>query len=148
MPGNPLIDQGTLNRLRVAVTIQNFPGLNVTPSYLGEQAVSVSLDEDATDYIKTLTGAVASPNVFLPATVMMHLIRAQSLAAQYKAQMEALSLIGQVIVRGDAVTLPNYQINNCSIQRVDRMVFNGTDAGYMVSLHGYYSINNNLWDLI
>lgn len=44
MATNPLIPQGTLNRVRASVVWPSFPNLNVTASYLGRMGIRLSLD--------------------------------------------------------------------------------------------------------
>lgn len=143
---NPLIDQGSLNRLRASVVINDFPSLNVTAPYLGEEGISITLDGDATAYLNTLTGAVTSPEPFQKVTVNIHLLKTQGLAGQYKAQQEALSLVGNIVVRPDSKALPAYDFNNCSIQGIRDLKLNGKDAGFMVRIGGIYIINQNLYD--
>lgn len=146
MAGNPLVSQGTLNRIRGSIIIPNFPNLNVTASFLGEEGISLSLDGESTVYMGTLTGAVTSPEPYMMITAKVNLLKTQSLAASYKAQMEALSLIGDMTVIPDATTLPNYSCINCSIGGVEGMSFAGKNANFTVTLRGYYIVNNSLFD--
>jgi hypothetical protein len=148
MPANPLVTQGTLNRLRGSITIANFPNLNVTASYLGKAGISMSLDGESTLFLPTMTGAVTSPEPYMMATVTVNLLKTQSLASLYKAQMEATSLIGNFYVRADTAALPDYQMTNGAIQSVRELSFAGEDAGYVVALRAYYILNNNLWNLV
>lgn len=148
MPANPLVVQGTLNRLRGSITIANFPQLNVTAPYLGKAGISLSLDGDTTLFLPTMTGAVTSPEPYMMATVTINLLKTQALASAYKAQMEATSLIGDFTVRADTSALPDYYMTNGAIQSVRELSFAGEDAGYMVALRAYYILNNNLWNLL
>lgn len=145
MATNPLVAQGTLNRLRASVTWPNFPQLNVTASYLGKMGIRLALEGESTLFIPTMTGAVTSPEPYMAVTVTIHLLKTQQLAALYKAQMEASALIGDGTVRPDASTLPPYQITNCAIESVRELNFGGDDAEFAVAVKGYYLINNNLW---
>lgn len=145
MATNPLVAQGTLNRLRASVTWTNFPQLNVTASYLGKMGIRLALDGESTLFIPTMTGAVTSPEPYMSITLTIHLLKTQQLAALYKAQMEATALIGDGTVRPDASTLPPYQITNCAIESVRELNFAGDDAEFAVTCKGYYLINNNLW---
>jgi hypothetical protein len=143
---NPLIAQGTLNRLRASVIITNFPALNVTSPYLGEDGISINPDGESTTYIKTLTGAVTSPEPYQQIMVEVHLLRTQGLANQYKLQIEASSLLGPIVVRPDSSALSAYDFVNCSIQGWGPHKINGKDAGFMVKLGGYYLINQDLYN--
>ena len=144
---NPLIDQGSLNRLRATVTIPNNPQLNVTPPYLGPNGVSMTLEGEVTRNLPTMAGTVTSPEPYQMVTVTIQLLRSQALAAQYKATQETNSLIGPITVRPDAVTLPDYTFQNCSITGTAPMTFNGGEPGYVVTIKGYYPTNSSLWNV-
>jgi hypothetical protein len=146
MATNPLIPQGTLNRVRASVVWPSFPNLNVTASYLGRQGIRLALDGESTLFIPTMTGAVTSPEPYMMITMTMHLLKSQNLAALYKAQMEDTALIGDGTVRPDAATLPVYPIINCAIQSVRELNFAGDDADFAVAIRGYYLVNSSLWD--
>lgn len=148
MAGNPLIAQGTLNRLRGSFLVPSFSQLNVTASYLGKGGISLALQGDATTYIETLTGGVTSPQPYMVCMVTLNLLKTQGLADLYKQQMESLSTIGDVTVRGDASTLGDYPVTNCGIQTVRELPMSGEDAGFVVTVKGYYAINSQLWNLV
>lgn len=143
---NPLVAQGTLNRLRASVIWTNFPGLNVTAPYLGSEGISLTLDGDTVTYIPTMTGQVTSPEPYQGITVLMHLLKTQALSTAYKAQMEALALLGNGVVRPDSAALAPYDIVNCSIKGVDTLNLSGKDAGFVVRIGGYYQVNQNLYN--
>lgn len=146
---NPNVQQGTLNRLKVSVVLASAPELNITPSYLGKEMLSTSFDGDATTSIPTATGAVQSPEPYQKVTITVHLLKTQNLASAYKARMEANSLLGDITVWPDVQTgqgLTNYPFTNCAIQGVREVKFDGMDPGWVLTLSGYYLINNNLWD--
>ena len=43
---NPLINLGTLNRVRASVVFPSFTSLNITSSQMGRRFVSLTFDED------------------------------------------------------------------------------------------------------
>lgn len=143
---NPLVDQGTLNRIRASIIWPSFPNLNVTAPYLGRNGLSLSLDGETTVFLPTMTGAVTSAEPYMMVTCTIHLLKSQGLAALYKAQMELNSLIGNGVVRGDATTLPPYQITNCAIYTVRELGFAGADADFGVTIRGYYNVNSSTFD--
>jgi len=146
MVGNPLTNQGTLNRLLASVIIPAFPELNVTSSFLGKEGVTISFQGDITLMIPTMTGTVTSPEPYQMATVLVRLLRTQPLADAFKQQLETTALIGDITVRPDSRALSPYQFINCAISTVGDLVLNGTDAGYGVSIVGYYPVNSSLFD--
>ena len=141
-----LVDQGTLNRLRGSVVFANFPELNVTAPFLGKEAIGIAFEGPTGQILGTLTGGVTSPEPYQMATVTMHILRTQFLAESYKAQIEVSSNVGSVNVIPDADTLDNYQLENCIIENVEAMQFDGNQAGMVVRIRGIYYINAALYD--
>ena len=78
---NPIVPQGTLNRLRGSVTIPSNTGLNITASYLGKDGISMSFDGAANTAIDTMTGIVQSPEPYQRVTVAIHLLKSQARGA-------------------------------------------------------------------
>lgn len=146
MAGNPLVPQGTLNRIRASVQWSSFPGLNVTTSFLGKEGITLAFEGNATDFVETMTGAVTSPAPYMPIRLVLNLLKTQTLSDQYKSQMESSTLLGDGTVIPDSVTLAPYQISNCAIEGVDELRFNGEVAGFAVRVKGYYVTNNNLFN--
>ena len=138
---NPLILQGTLNRLRGSVVFAFYPELNVSASYLGREAISLSFDGDTAQLHGTLTGAVTSPEPYTYGTVTMHLLRSQFLADLYKTQIELNTSLGSVTVIGDSDTLGDFQLENCVLMSIQEMAFDGNQPGFVVRLRGIYNIN-------
>lgn len=145
MATNPLVAQGNLNRLRGSVVWPGFPALNVTAPFLGREGISLALEGESTAFLPTMTGAVTSQEVYMMIGLTMHLLKTQALADAYKAQMELNSLLGDGTVRPDAKELSPYAIINCAIQSVRELRFSGDDAGYAVSVRGYYLVNAALF---
>ena len=139
---NPLVTQGTLNRLRASVVVPQAPELNVTAAYLGKEGISLALEGETTLYIPTMTGAVTSAEPYQMCSVSVNLLKTQFVANLYKQRMELLSTIGDIVVRPDASALGDYQIFNCAIRSVAELNMSGQDAGFRVTLGGYYNVNS------
>lgn len=142
---NPLVAQGTLNRLKASVVWNDFPQLNVTASFLGEEAIRLGLEGESTTFINTMTGAVTSPEPYMAVSLSMNLLKTQQLADLYKQQMESSAQLGAGIVRPDSVALSPYPLINCAIQSVREQAYSGRDAAWVVTCKGYYLINSSLW---
>lgn len=141
--------QGTLNRLKSSVVISAFPELNATPAFMGKEMVGLDFEGDIVTYINTSTGTVTSPEPYQKITLTIHLLKTQSLANQYKAQLEANALLGDITVYPDVVPgsgLTTYSLSNCAIQRVNPLKFDGMDAGWVVVIGGQYFVNNQLFN--
>jgi hypothetical protein len=142
---NPLIAQGTLNRLRASVVFTSFPQLNITSSYLGKAGISMGFEGEYTTFIDTMTGAVTSPEPYVRVMLRINLLKTQALANAYKAQAEQSTLLGDLTVRPDATTLDPYPLINSGFANVGELSFAGGSADWMLSLHCYYNINAALF---
>lgn len=147
MAANPQIPQGVLNRLRGSLGVIDFPELNVTAPFLGTEGMSFAPEGQATGQIPTLTGIVNSPEPYVMGSIVIHLLRTQGLAAQYKQRMELDTQLGDVIVTLDAAPIGTFYIHNTSIESVANMQINGKDAGFALTLKGYWQLNSALWNL-
>ena len=148
MAANPLVVQGTLNRLRGSVVVPSFPNLNVTNGYLGKLGIRLALQGDATQFVDTMTGMVTSPEPYLPGVITMHLLRTQNLAALWRAQMESqITALGEVSVFSDSAVWPEYDFFNCALTSITEMPFDGTDPGYVIAIRGTYQINAGMFNL-
>jgi len=145
---NPLVPQGTLNRVRASVIIPGSPELNITASFLGRGGVSLGFGGDSTTMIPTMTGMVTSPEPYKTASLTIALVRSQNLAALYKAREELNSLLGDITIIPDTAALPNYQLLNCALQSVRDLPMSGDDAGYVIIIQGTYLINASLWEAV
>lgn len=143
---NPLVLQGVLNRLRASTVLDDHPELNITASYLGRDGIKLALEGDASTYLPTMTGGVPSPEPYMICNVTAQLLKTQPLSAAYKAQMESDTSIGNMTVRPDVGQgLSPYALTNCSIIGVREQDYAGKDAGWVVSIRGYYNINSGLY---
>ncbi len=147
MAGNPLIDQGVLNRLKGSVVWNDFPALNVTASFLDREGINLRLEGDASLQHGTMTGLVQSPEPYLFCSVVIALLKTQPLSNAYKSKMEQNSLLGAGTIWPDVSTgLSSFQFNNVSIQNVGELLLNGTTPAFGVTCRGYYLINQDLWN--
>lgn len=145
--GNPLIDQGVLNRIKGSVTWTNFSGLNITAPFLDKDGINLRLEGESSLQHGTMTGTVQSPEPYMPVSVVIALLKTQALSDAYKSQMEANSVLGPGTVYPDVSTgLSPYALQNMSIQSVGELLFNGTTPIFAVTCRGYYVVNNNLFD--
>lgn len=143
---NPLVSQGQLNKLLGSVVFTSLPTLNVTPSFLGKDGISLVLEGEATTIIDMMTGVVPSPEPYQVCRVEVHLNKAQNLSNLFKLQYEASTYIGDMTVRPDSSVLGPYQIINSSIVSIVPASFAGASADFLVTIRGAYNINSNLWN--
>lgn len=144
----PLVQQGTLNRLRASVIVTGFTNLNVTSSYLGRAGIGLTFTGDATLMIDTMTGMVTSPEPYLAVDVVVHLLRTQNLGLLWRQQMESVgSVLGNVNVVPDSSVWTTYNFVNAAITAVNPGPQSGTDPTYMVTLRATYPVNTQLFNL-
>lgn len=143
--GNPLVPQGFLNRVRGALSVTDVPALNVTASYLGKDGISMRPDNAATDIIPTMTGTVGSQTPYQQVTVTVHLLKTQGLGASYQQRFATDTALGEVVITPDATTFSNFTLLNCYLLNFNELPFNGMDAGYVVTIGGYLTTNDNMW---
>lgn len=142
---NPLVPQGFLNRVRGAVSVTDFPELNVTAAYLGKDGISLRTDNAATDIIGTMTGTVGSQATYQQVTLTVHVLKTQGLAASYQRKFATDTSLGELVVTPDATTFDNYTLLNGYLINFNELPFNGTSAEFVITIGGYITVNDNLW---
>lgn len=145
MAGNPLINQGTLNRLKGSIVVPGNTALNCTSSYLGKSMISLTLEGNAVEYIPTAAGAVPSQEPYMMATVKFDALKTNGFGNIWKTQLELNSYLGDITVIADTSSLGNHTIANASIESIGELPFDGTSAAYSVTLRGVYYINSAMW---
>ena len=144
---NPNVSLGIINRLLASIVWNNFPVLNVTPSYLAPEAIDITPEGVMTTMLPGMTGFATAPEPWMPLRVVVHLVRSQSLAAAYKTQWEQSTLIGSGTIRPDVPSsvLPPFLVDNVAITNLNTLNFSGKEVGFVVTFMGQYQINQNLW---
>lgn len=142
---HPLVDQGTLNRIRSSVVVPNYTNLNANAENMGQNFVSVSLNGDLAQLIKTATGGVPSPEPYVEASITVDLLRTQSLSADWLNQAKSDSSIGEIVVHPDSKAFPKMEFHTGVIQHIDPGAFDGQDPVVKVSLSGIFYLNDSLW---
>lgn len=102
-------------------------------------------DGAATDIIPTMAGTVGSQAPCQQVTVTVHLLRTQGLSDSYKNRFATDTSLGEVVITPDSTTLSNFTVLNCYLVNFNELTFNGMDAGYVVTMSGYITTNDNMW---
>ena len=145
---NPLIPQGTLNRIRCSIVVPSFPALNITAPYMGQRFATINFSGSFTELIPTATGGVASPEPYVMANVSVDLLRTQSLSASWLAQANATGAIGAVTIYPDSAAFPEIKIDNTVIDSIEPGAYDGKDPVVRLMLKGFYNINDDLWNYV
>lgn len=147
MATNPLITQGTLNRVRASVVVPSYSSLNIISSFMGKGFVTVTFDGNFSELIATGTGGVSSPEPYIFCNVEVDLLRSQSLASDWLTQGQATSNLGDVHIHSDTSAFDAVQISETQIINIDPGAFDGMNPVVRLHLRGIFYINNNLWSL-
>ncbi|MDA8415481.1 MAG: hypothetical protein M0Z78_00185 [Betaproteobacteria bacterium] len=142
---NPLIPQGTLNRVLTSMIVANFTNLNVISSNMGKTFAKLVFDGNFDEQIETATGIVTSPEPYVMATVTVGILRTQSLASAWLSQSQTTSDIGSIALHSDSTAFGAIDLADCVIRNIDPGAYDGTDPVVKLTIRGVYYINNNLW---
>ena len=145
MAGSPQIPLGSLNRLLASFIVPSFPQLTITAPFVTREGLHLGFEGDATQSLPQMTGVVQSPEPYQMATITGHVLKTNGLGQLYELQKTINTAIGDCTAIGDSPSLAPYQIVNCAIFNTQPAMFNGTDAGYVVTIRGTYYINSQLW---
>jgi hypothetical protein len=143
--GNPLIQQGLLNRILTNVVVTNHPQLSVTASFMSKSLAQLTFDGAAVDQIGTATGVVNSPMTYVMANLTINLLRSQPIVALYFAQWQSQAVLGSVVVYPDSNVLGSFTLANCSLLDLDPGAFDGQDPTTKATIKGIYYTNAQLW---
>jgi hypothetical protein len=144
MPNQQIV-LGTLNRALTAVTVVNNPSLNVVRGFFTQRQARLTFEGATADYIPVQTGAVPSPRLYQVVTVLMYLLKSQSLSSQWEQQRLTQAAIGDVNVVTDSPTLGPYYLQNCILENIADIDLSGDNDDFPVQLKGTYQINSNLF---
>ena len=142
---NPLISQGTLNRILAGVVFSSFPQLNIISGFLGKEGISFAMEGNASQLIPTMTGAVTSPEPYVMVTATIHMVKTQGMAAVYQNQFNTNTSLGSMTVVPDSVAFLPFSAQSCVLESFNELPFNGTQAEFVVKIKGVYPINSALF---
>ena len=145
MATNPLVAQGFLNRVKASLTVTDTPALNISASYLAKEMLSIRTTGPATDIIQTATGTVLSANVYMPIEVVVHTLRTQGLGESWRQRFLSDTSLGEIVATTDSTVFGDFTILNAALTNFQEMTVNGTQAGFILLLSGYWVVNNDMW---
>lgn len=145
MASNPMVAQGSLNRVRCSIIVPQFPALNITSAYMGKNFASINFEGNFSEQIETGTGAVTSPEPYVMATVSVDLLRTQALANAWLLQAALLSDLGPISVFSDTSAFPEIDLATTVIRQCEPGVFDGMNPVVKLTLRGVYYVNALLW---
>ena len=105
----------------------------------------LTYEGDAVTQIGTATGIVDSPEPYLITTLVVQVLRTQSVANGWLQQQASNATIGTMEVYGDSSVFAPQIIQNCAIQNIKPGPYNGTDPTVTITLRGQTQINSSMW---
>ena len=145
---NPLINLGTLNRVRASVVFPSFTSLNITSSQMGRRFVSLMFDEDFVQQIQQGVGIINSPEPYVMATVTCDVLRTLPLAQAFISQLEQTAVLGPVYVHSDTSAFPKRTVYNASVLKADPGAYDGVNGVLALTIRGVFYPNNTLWNFV
>ena len=145
---NPLINLGTLNRVRASVVFPSFTSLNITSSQMGRRFVSLTFDEDFVQQIQQGVGIINSPEPYVMATVTCDVLRTLPLAQAFISQLEQTAVLGTVYVHSDTSAFPKRTVYNASVLKADPGEYDGINGVLALTIRGVFYPNNTLWNFV
>lgn len=145
MAGNPLVPQGTLNRVRTAIVFSNYPALNITAPYMGASFAQLSFAGQYGLALPTGTGVVTSNEPYVMANVTVGLLKSQALAQEWLSQVQLNCAIGPVTTYGDSATIPPIYLDNCIVTDWEPSAYDGKDPVIRLTIHGVFYTNSSMW---
>jgi hypothetical protein len=142
---NPNIVQGNLNRVATHIVVTSFTALNVTASYMTKDQAKLTIDGPFVDQIETATGIINSPKPFVMGTIVINLLRSQSLANLWIQQALSQCYLGQIVAYSDSSVFDALTITQASIVDFDPGPYNGENPAVPVTVKGTFPINSALW---
>lgn len=142
---NPGIARGVLNRIKCSVVVPSFPSLNVISSNMGRAMARIAFEGQLVNQIPTGTGVVNSPEPFVMATITITLLRTQSIAASWFAQVLSNSHVEDATIYSDTSAFPPIALQGVVASHMDTGPFDGTSPDFQLVLRGALPINNQLW---
>jgi hypothetical protein len=146
MAANPLIQLGSLNRLRGSVLFDAFPSLDVNAQNMTKEAIKLGIDGDMTQFLAAMAGAVTSPEPWMMFSFSVGIVKTVALAALYKAAWENDTRLGNCSIRLDTAAIPPFDVVNAAIEGVDGLDSGGTNPAFTVRFKSTYYVNNAMWN--
>lgn len=147
MATNPLVTQGTLNRVRCSIIVPNYTTMNIASYNMGKTYATIEFDTDYVHQHETATGVVNSPEPYVMATISVGILRTQALADVWLTQAQTTSVLGPVTIHSDTSAFSAIPLTDAVIRKLDPGAFDGTDPVAKLTLRGVFYINNDLWTM-
>lgn len=131
-----------LNKLYTKAVFTNAPELNVNAYDLGEDMISVTLDDEVVNRLPTATGTVGSLSIIVGCTVTISILKTSTAIGEYQDRIFSNGYIGGTLTVYTDVNSP-LTMKDVSIGFQDLGAFNGTQAAINVTVKGNVEVNKD-----
>lgn len=136
---------GTLNRALTHITFASYPALNITAQNMGPSFAHAAPEGDFVTQPEVAVGAVPSLEPFVMVSVSVGIVRTQSLAAAWLAQIQATGVLGTMVIYPDVAGFPSLSMSDTVIKSFDPGAYDGKDPVISLVLRGVFFPNANMW---
>lgn len=131
-----------LNKLYTKAVFTNAPELNVNAYDLGEDMISVTLDDEVVNRLPTATGTVGSLSIIVGCTVTISILKTSTAIGEYQDRIFSNGYIGGTLTVYTDVNSP-LTMKDVSIGMQDLGNFNGTQAAVNIQVKGNVEVNKD-----
>ena len=131
-----------LNKLYTKAVFTNAPELNVNAYDLGEDMISVTLDDEVVNRLPTATGTVGSLSIICGATVTISLLKTSNAIGEYQDRIFSNGYIGGTLTIYTDVNSP-LSMKDVSIGFNDMGNLNGTQPAVNFIVKGNVEVNKD-----
>ncbi len=142
---NSLPALGTLNRALTHLTFASFPSLNVVPANMSKRYALLNFEGVFVEQLDVAVGTVPSPEPYVMGVVSFDLLKTQSLAASWLAQLQSSGTLGTMVVYNDTTTFPAVTLSTTVVRGFDPDAMDGMNPVIKVTARGVFYINNSMW---
>lgn len=132
-----------LNKLLSKVIFSDATQLNVSASDLGEQMISVSIEDDVVSRLRAATGTVASASIYVQLNINIHVLKTSPVFESYAKAILGNAIVGGTVTvyddRGVAYTGKDVSLN---LKEIPNM--NGTEPAVNFIVQCNLPVNTGL----
>lgn len=131
-----------LNKLYTKAIFTDAPELNVGAYDLGENMISVTIDENFVNRLPTATGTVGSLAIFVPVTCSIEILKTSSAIGEWSDRILSNAYIGGTLTIYSDVNSA-YSITEVSINIKQLGNLNGTEPAITFEVQGNLEVNKD-----
>lgn len=132
-----------LNKLLSKVIFSDATELNVSPSDLGENMISVSIDDDVVHRLRAATGTVASASLYVQINISISVLKTSPVFQNYASAILNNAIVGGTVTVYDDRGVP-YTGKDVSLNLKEIPNMNGTEPAVTFIVQANLPVNSKL----